>query len=216
MRKHLSNFSAAVLLLSLATFGLAGCGGDSTGPGDVSPEKAAQVAEAVNTAAGMAFGTQFNVTPGNTVPADMATVSAETFTWDNQSVSCPVSGSVTMNGSITVTETSSTRAEFDWQSDTDYGDCGVQVDNSTFVLNTSTPLSIDGSGVIETDGSGNLETYDFSWTYSGNVNWNEEGGPDGTCSIDLTGTMSIDADLNITGSVKGTSCGQSVNETWSA
>lgn len=212
MSKLLSRSSLVVLLLSLAAFGLTACGDDDpTGPDDISPEKAAQVSQAVNEALGMTFGL-FDPT-FNTVPAD---VSAETISFD-ETVSCPVSGSVTATGSLTTTEVDATTTDFGWQTDASYSDCGVDVDGATFVLNTSSPFSVDGSGtVVVDDTDGSLSTYDFSWTYSGDVDWSEEGAGSGSCSMNLTGALTYDdASETFTGSVTGSSCGHSVDEEYS-
>lgn len=213
MRKLLSRSFSVVLLMSLATFGLTACGDDATGPEDISPEKAAQVAEAVNEALGMTFQGEVGGV-FNTVPADRAGVSPATVDFDN-TTSCPVSGSVSTSGSMTVTEVDANTTDFSWQTDASYSDCGVEVDGNTFVLSTSSPFSVDGSGTVVVDDSGNLVSWDFSWTYSGDVDWSEEGAGSGTCTVDLTGTMTVDDSGNFTGSVKGTSCGQTIDEDYS-
>lgn len=233
--EHASRIRTAArpLIAGLVAFGLAACGSDdggtTTGPDDISEQQAAEVATAVSTAVGHAFGAALgaggsaSVAPGAALaPTSLneLPVAAETTSWDfSNTASCPQGGSLSADGSGTITTTQSsgsTSIQWDWSSDVSYSDCGVGTDEGAYTLSTSSPLQFDGTGQVTSDGEGS-GSGSFDWTYSGSFSWSEAGGPSGSCDMNLTTSLTFQSSGSTgtwTGSVSGSICGHSIDESW--
>lgn len=225
--------TAMSMVVGLAVFGLAACGGDDNGgptdPGDdISEEQAAEVAAAVSAGIGHAFGLALagggsaSMAPGALTPGsvDGMPVAAETFDWNfDNSGACPEGGNASTSGSGTITSTEgsgSTTVDWDWNADVDYNDCGVSTDNGIFTLSTSSPLNFTGTGTVTSNDQGG-GTGSFTWNFNGTVDWNGSG-DSGSCSINMTTSLDFSSSGSgggsWTGSISGSVCGQSVDETW--
>lgn len=222
-----------VALMSLAAFGLAACGdADPAGPEQkISAEQAEKVALAVSEAAGRAAGIALaeGQSAAGTVTPPLAlerSVQPRTqqgsgqFTWDFDSSSeCPEGGTVSAagSGSLESTDDGGTIG-FDWAARVSYDECGVETDEGTILLSTSSPVDLAGSGQAVNDGEGSLQG-SFDWSYAGSVAWDELDGPSGTCTIDLTASLDFEggaSDASWSGTVAGSVCGQSVDREWNA
>ncbi len=225
--------TAMSMVVGLAVFGLAACGGDDNGgptdPGDdISEEQAAEVAAAVSAGMGHAFGLALSgggsasVAPGALTPGsvDGMPMAAETFQWNmDNSGACPEGGDASTSGSGTITSTegnNSTTVDFDWNADVNYNDCGVSTDDGIFTLSTSSPLSFTGSGTVTSNDEGG-GTGSFTWNMDGTVDWSE-GSESGSCGINLTTSLDFSSSGSgggtWTGGISGSVCGHSIDESW--
>lgn len=235
MRQHLQQCirilrSAAIpALAGFVVFGLAACGDDGpTGP-DVSQQQAEEVAAAVNSGVFQAFGIATGGSgSASRAPSALAprsyemptTISDGSYTFDN-STSCPQGGSLSASGDGTINTSqtqNTTTIEWDWNAQASYSNCGVETDQGNiFVLNTSSPIQFTGNGTVTSDQAGG-GTGSFTWNYSGTIDWDEQGGPSASCDVDLTTTLDLQSSQNtfeLSGSVRGTTCGRDINRTFS-
>lgn len=218
------------LLAGLVAVGLTACGGDDgpSGPdGEVSQAQAAKVAVAVNAALGQAFGAAAQqggyaaFGPRSLAPAaySHASVRPATVEWDvDHSTTCPQGGTVTMAGGGTIdTDEEAGSIAWSWTSDVGYDGCVVEADDGLFTLTATPPLEFAGSGQFTSDG-GQGGSGSFAWDVAGTVQWDEQGGPSGTCELDLSASLEIDSSessFSSTGSITGSICGHAVDDDWS-
>lgn len=221
--------SLAVVAGFLAS-GLTACGDDDglSGPdGAVSQAQAAKVAVAVNTALGEAFGAAaqqggsavFEPRSLVTAASSDASVRPAMVEWKlDHSTTCPQGGSVTMAGGGTIdTDEEAGSIAWSWTSDVGYDGCAVESDDGLFTLTTASPVEFTGSGQFTSDG-GQGGSGSFAWDVTGTVQWDEEGGPSGTCDLDLSVSLEIDSSessFSSTGSITGSICGHAVDDDWS-
>lgn len=221
---------ALAFLAGLVTVGLAACGDDDgpSGPdGEVDQAQAAKVAVAVNAALGEAFGAAAQqggsaaFGPGSlaTAASSDASVRPATLEWDvDHSTTCPQGGTVTMAGGGTIdTDEEAGSIAWSWASDVGYDGCAVESDDDLITLTTTLPLEFTGSGQFTSDG-GQGGSGSFAWDVAGTVQWDEQGGPSGTCDLDLSASLEIDSSessFSSTGSITGSLCDHAVDDDWS-
>lgn len=219
------------LVALLLVGGVVACSDDPTGPdgdAEISQQQAAEVATAVTAAVGQTFsaalgqgGTAARIPVGAGLEgAASLPAAADEFSWDfDTSESCPITGSVAVSGGGTVNTTSGetgSSTSWDWQATADYDGCGVETEEGTFTLSSTSPLQFGGNGQLSSEG----ESYQgsFNWDYTGGFSWTKQGGPSGECDVDLAASLSFEGGTGSSawsGSVQGTVCGHSVDRDWS-
>lgn len=208
MRRFLS-----VLTIAFVSGGVVACSDDPTGAtGELTEQQAQELAEVIFVQGFTLSNSSFD--PASPFAGDPALQAAAgvpvDFDFGPESVPCEFGGNVTVEGSLTGDVDQETGAgTLDFSLTQVHDDCGVQSEAGTsFTLNGNPNTGLDlGFDFAETG------DFTMSGTMGGGVAW-LTGGNSGTCTISLTINASGNVETEaFSGSVTGTACGHSINET---
>ena len=195
---------ASFLPVLLGVLVLAACGDGGTAPVDELTEAEIEALVEAFFVAG-AFDGVFAGPSG--IPGAPAGVPVDE-TFEDESVPCPLGGSVELSGRITGDLDEETgEGELRFQIVQVHDACRSQARGMTFTFDGNPKID----AVMDLIVTGT--SVDFSGTNEGGIRW-AVGGRSGTCTVDVRYALSGDVEGVPTASVTGTICGRSVSESF--